>query len=317
MGKSTYTSLRDGFFHLAPLVIVAILLTGAVSLISVNWENSQKRAVGKVLSSSDESESNGGSSGSSGSGSSDKFKIESRTQDSRTKIETKEGKTKIEVRNEEGRFVTKVEEGKERTKIRTGDLRIEIKKEGDRVVVKIKNKLDEEVELEDEDEEELLDEVEDELDGKGIHFATGSAQLGFIQHGRKVRTNFPLSVNPATGELFVTTPSGEKVVTTLPDVAIGNMIRAGILTRVEQEVVPLPSPPPGESTPSATVEGAGIELTEVDNQPVFIISGVRAENFLGFVPVDLKLKVTVSAVDGQLVDIEQGFLGRLIDLLSF
>jgi len=44
-----------------------------------------------------------------------------------------------------------------------------------------------EVELEDEEEEALLDEVEDELEDKGVRLVTRDNQLGFIQHGRRVR----------------------------------------------------------------------------------------------------------------------------------
>lgn len=288
---------------------------------STRHEQAQKEAVGKILSSSDDN-NKGGSSGSGSSGSTD---IESQTETTRTKIKTNEDKTKVEVRNEAGRFETKVEDGKEETKIRTGNLKIEIKTESGKSVLKVKNENDEEVELEDDEEDELFEELEKELEDDDIKLATGSADLGFIQKGRKVRTNFPLSVNPATGELFVTTPAGEKVVTILPDVAVQNMIKAGILTRVEEEPEPgaspspegTPSAQPPEGTPTASVSGAGIELTQENNEAVYLISGVRDEKFIGLVPVEIKLKTVVAVDDGSLLDIRQGFFSRLLDLLSF
>ena len=322
---------QRGFVHLFPLLIVVIFLVGGFSLLSVRQEQTQKEAVGKVLSSSDEGDdddkSSSGGSSSSGPGSAGTTSIESRTDEGRTKVETTEGRTEIEVRNKEGRFETKLEEDEEETKIRTGGVRVEIKREGDRVVIKFKNENDEEVELEDEEEEELLEEIDDDLREEGIRIATDSAGVSIIQNGRRVRTNFPLSVNPATGELFVSTPAGEKVVAILPEVAIGNMIAAGILTRVVEEPPVSPSPPPVEGTGAAapgkatgealSATGAGIELTTVGDEPVYLITGVKSENFLGFLSVEIKVKAAVSATDGNLLDLEQGFLARFLDLLSF
>lgn len=323
---------KSGFVHVLPLVIVAVVGVGVLTASAIQTEKIQKEAVGRVLSSSDDNEvdksgsssgsssSDSGSNGevekrepnshnSSGAGSSDEVKIESRTEEGRTKIKTSPEKTKIEIRNKEGRFETKIEEGREETKIRTGGLRIEVKREGNRVVTKIKNENDEEVELEDSEVDELLKEIEDELDG--VKLATDSAQPGFVQNGRRVRTNFPLSVNAQTGELFVTTPAGEKVVTVLPNVAIENMIAAGVMTRIIDE-----TPPPSEGTSEADL-ASGVELTTFESQPVYVINGVSSQNFLGLVPLDIKVKTIVSATSGQLLDTQQGIFGRVLDILSF
>lgn len=329
MDKKGFIFRQAGFVHIIPIIVMAVLTIGALGAIA-QQEQKQKEAVGRVLSSSDKEDDNnkGSNSGSQdsrskssdegnkssdsrGRGSTGELKIESRRDEGKTKIETKPEKTKIEVRTGEGRFETKVEEGKEETKIRTGGLRIEIKREGDLVVTKIKNEQDEEVELEDDEKEELLEDLEEELEEDDIFIATEEAQPGFIQRGHRVRTNFPLSVNAATGELIVSTPAGEKVVAILPEVAIQNMIRAGILTRV------IEPPAPVEGTASASVAGAGIELTQVNNQPVFVISGVRSQRFLGLVPVDIRVRAVVSVENGQLVDLQQGLLPRILDLVSF
>lgn len=352
--------MNRGFVHIIPLVFIAVLVVGSLSIVSNKQEEKQKKAVGMVLSSSDDDEDDDNQSGSSGSGSSGssqsesakkqeeeqkeaekkaeearkgsksgssgKVKIESRGGNTKTKVETENGKSEIEIESSDGaKFKSKVEDdGKSETKIRFGNLRIEIKVENGRVVTKVKNENDEEVELEDDEEDELFEEFEDELEDDDIELATGSAQLGFIQKGNKVRTNFPLSVNPQTGELFVSTPAGEKVVAILPDVAIANMIAAGIITRTETPQTPPAVEPPG-GTPSATsssivvptVEGAAIGLEEFEGKIVYKIDGVKDEKFAGFVPVSIKVKAIVSAENGELVDINQGFLTRLLDILSF
>lgn len=337
---------KRGFVHILPLIVIAVVIIGAFSALSVRREQVQKEAVGRILSSSDDSnkgsssgssansdddddeqdeQNKTSSSGSSGSGSSNKVKVESRSGQAKTKIESNSKKTEIKTESEEGKFETKIEEDKEETKSRSGNLRIEIKTENGRTILKVKNENDEEVELEDEEEDELFDQLEAELEDDDIELATDSADLGFVQKGRKVRTNFPLSVNPATGELFVTTPAGEKVVTILPDVAVQNMIKAGILTRVEEEPEPETSPSPegtsaaepSEGTPAASVAGAGIELTQENNEAVYVISGVKDEKFIGLIPAGIKLKVVVAVDDGNLLDIRQGFFSRLLDLFSF
>ncbi|MBI2326921.1 hypothetical protein HYU92_01235 [Candidatus Curtissbacteria bacterium] len=330
--------MKKGFAQFVPLVAIAFAILIGLSIISADKTTNNQD---NILSSSDKDNGSSGS-GSSGSGSSDSgssgssdsdssdnpststssgpgsadtTRIESNTGDTRTRIETRPGETRIETRNEQGRFETRLKDDKEETKIRTGNLRIELKREGDKIVTTVKNENDEEVELEDEETDELLEDASAKLEVDGVKFATDSGRLDIIQNGRRVRINFPLSVNPTTGELFVTTPAGEKVVAILPDTAIQNMLSAGILTRVEPEPEPLPSPSPG-ATESATVVETGIELTQLNNQPVYIISGIKNKSFLGLVPVDLKLKVVVSAQNGQVLQTRQGLLTRLLDFFS-
>lgn len=326
---------KRGFVLIIPLVIIAVVIVGGFSGLSNLSDQRKKDAVGKVLSESSSAEDHGGSSGSSESSegktgqsksstqstSSGKTKIESNTGTTKTKIETNKNKTKIEVKSPEGKFVTKTEEGKQKTKIEIGGLKIEIRIVNGQTVIKIKNEHDEEVEASREAENELLEEANEKLEEEDIKIASTSAGLGFVHHGKKVRTNFPLTIDPSTGQLFVTTPAGTKVVAILPQTAIDNMLRAGILTHVEGSPSPSPSPPESttsaSATPSATVAGAAIELTQVHDQPAYIISGIRQQNFLGIVPVDIKLKAVVSIQDGQLVDVQQGIIARILDIFSF
>lgn len=341
---------KKGFVHLIPLFAVLIVLVGTLAAVSVRKENLQKQQVGKVLSEKegqeveDESQkkadeaakeaaekqaeiakkdSENASKNSNSSSSSNKSHTVSKTDGFETEVETENGKTKVKVKNQDLEFETEVEEGKEKTKFQSNNFKIEFEREGDKFVAKVKNEKGEEVELEASEEAELFDDLENELEDDGIKIATGSADLGFIEDGRKVRTNFPLSVDLATGQLFVTTPSGVKAVAVLPSVAIENMIKAGVLTRVE-EPGSTPLPTPGESSGSAgatqgaqvAVLGASIELAEQNNQPVYRIRGVKDEKLFGLLPVGVKLTTVVSASDGSLVDIQEGIFARILDLFS-
>lgn len=326
-----------GFANIIPVIVITLIVaTGFVGLSSTS-DNSQKKAVGKVLSEKSEAEkqveesakkeaesqnesikkvteqqktsSNNKSSSSTSNSSQNRTKIE---------VEKEKDKLKIKTKNEQTGFEseTEIEEGKEKTKIKFADIKIEYEREGDKIVTKFKDENGEDLELEASEEAEILDEAENEFEDDDIKIATGSAQTGFVQKGRRVRTNFPLSINPSTGELFVTTPSGVKVVTILPQEAIENMIKAGVLTRVEEP--PVPTPP--ESTTSSSilsVEDAPIEITEVNDTPTYIISGVKAQKMFGFIPIDIKIKTYVSATDGSLTDIQESLLSRILDLISF
>lgn len=344
---------QKGFVHLIPLFAVAVVLVGALAALSVRKEDLQKQAVGKVLSDrSGGGDDNGGSS--SGSGGSDSnhgsssgsssgsggissqisgenkaptattgvSRVEAEAKKVESEIKTEANKSKVSIENANGKFESETENGKTKTKFEANGLKVEIESENGKLVTKVKDEKGQEVEVNDVEKQDLVDAADKELENDGIKLATGSAELGFVQDGRKVRTNFPLSVDPATGQLFVTTPSGVKAVAVLPSVAIENMIKAGVLTRVEVPVLPEPTPDEGSGSAGATqgaqvsVLGASIQLTEQNNQPVYRISGVKDEKLFGLLPVGVKLTTVVSASNGSLVDIQEGIFARILDLLS-
>lgn len=145
-----------------------------------------------------------------------------------------------------------------------------------------------------------------------------------VKPGQKIRTNFPITVNPETNEKTVTTPGGVKTII-LPEVAIQNMIKAGF-------PVVLPPGDDGEATPSATPEGtpsgstesgelevdseSEILLTELDGELVYEIPAVKAEKFLGVFDVKVKVKGIVSAQDGQIIKLKKSLFDSILDFLS-
>ena len=144
--------------------------------------------------------------------------------------------------------------------------------------------------------------------------------------GRKIRTNFPITVNPLTNEKIVTTPSGTKVII-LPEVAIQNMIKAGFPVVLPPEPSPSPSSSP-EATPSATpsatpeaslsleTEGGGVVLTELNNELVYEIPAVKNQKFLGLFSVKIKVKGYVSAENGNILEIKKSLFDNIVDFLS-
>ncbi len=328
---------KKGFIQFLPLFAIAIVLIGTVASLSVYQQNSQKAAVGKVLSDRSGSDDNGGdhggSSGESGGSSQQSSGGDQKPSTSNSnKSEVKnvsEGENKVEkpekVEIKQPEFKQEVHQetseasgsAKFESKFENGNLKIEIKVEDGKVVTKVHDENGREVEIEASDEAKLTHEADSVLEKEDIEIATGSAEPGFVHKGEKVRTNFPLSVNPTTGQLFVTTPAGTKVVAILPAVAIENMIRAGVITTVSGGV----SNPPGgtgSATQVASVLGAATELTtDGKGNLVYKISGEKSKHFLGILPVNLNVTAVVSAENGQLISTQESLFARLLDLVSF
>ncbi len=119
----------------------------------------------------------------------------------------------------------------------------------------------------------------------------------FEQQGLKVQIQgkTPISVNPATKELTITTPAGSRNVTTLPDQAVQNLVNSGVFS----------------------VQN-GINLTtDANGNPVYEINGVKYERLLGLFTIAIDKTGQVSAQNGQIVGVTQSSFSKLLDSLSF
>lgn len=165
----------------------------------------------------------------------------------------------------------------------------------------VDNEMEDEVEEEDiEDEDEFESEIERTIKegtvSSKIKIRSGNNKFEFEEEDGKirVRTNFPLSVNPTTRELTVSTPAGVRVVAILPEKAINNMIEAGFVTTAETTIL------------STTQEG---ELT-------YEIEGIKEEKLLGLFKINLRRRVSISAATGEVVTINQTTSNQILDIFS-
>ncbi len=129
-----------------------------------------------------------------------------------------------------------------------------------------------------------------------IKIRSGKNKFEFQQEGAKfsVESDFPLSVNPTTRELMVTTPAGSRVVAILPEQAINNMLAAGIVTST-----------------------SGVDLkTESDGSLSYNIDGIKSEKLLGVFDVAVPKNLIVSAQTGQVLTVNQSIFSKIIDFLS-
>lgn len=168
---------------------------------------------------------------------------------------------------------------------------------------KLKIKAKEEDGTEFELESESLDDINEALEEEGISIATSSGNSLRIRRGQfEAQTHFPLSINPTTNTLTVTTPAGVKDVAVLPDQAVENLLRNKFIDKV--------------ASGSALENPTGIRLGLLGNNPVFQILGSDDQKLLGIIPISIKKTSFVSAEDGTVVKVDETFINRLLDLLS-
>ncbi|TSC87684.1 MAG: Uncharacterized protein G01um101416_364 [Microgenomates group bacterium Gr01-1014_16] len=201
----------------------------------------------------------------------------------KTKIED-DGSTKVEIEEDGLKFKYAVE---------NGQVRLEAEKDEA-----------EELELDDDDIDELENEIEDEFEDEGIEIeASEGGRLSIMQNRVSAITNFPLSVDSVTRQLIITTPTGRKTVTILPEEALLNLLATGIVNRIE--------------TGSASAEFAGkIKLEVRGNDAVYRVEGRKHHRLLGFISLTLPVTAFVSAETGTTVARQQSLLTSIVDLLS-
>lgn len=180
-------------------------------------------------------------------------------------------------------------------RVRLGHSSIEMSTDDGHLQIKAKHEDGTETELDD----NSLDTINQTLENEDLEISTNSGGFG-LRHGQfEAQTHFPLSINPTTNELTVTTPAGTKVVAVLPDQAVNNLINQKFITVVASDSA-----------------DTGITLDTFDNQPAFQIHGKSLQKLFGLFPISIDKTAFVSAENGSVLSVNQSFLSKLFDLLS-
>jgi hypothetical protein len=139
-----------------------------------------------------------------------------------------------------------------------------------------------------------------------VKVASEGGQTAFVEKGVGALSTFPISINPKTNELTVTTPSGTKVVTVLPQKAVDNMLASKVMTDVVSEKAD------GNlgSIPSL------VQLELKNGVLGYKIMGTKTHKLLGIIPIKTEVLAFVSAENGQVVDTTESFLGRLLNKIA-
>lgn len=136
-----------------------------------------------------------------------------------------------------------------------------------------------------------------------VRTSTEAGETAVVRGTAGAISNFPLKVDPDTNILTVTTPSGTKAVTVLPDAAIKNMLAGKVMSYVTS--VPTKS--------SLASINSLVKLEERDGVIGYAVEGEKEHHFLGKTLFKTHVKTFVSAETGQVVNTEQSFLGRVLN----
>lgn len=145
------------------------------------------------------------------------------------RVESRGGETRIELRQKTDGDKTRVKQ-----EIRTENGRIKFEVKDGETKVKIERKTGQpQQEFEVSSKSSELAEIESSEEEKfkiKIRVRDGGFELK--AKGATALTNFPLSFNPETNELSVTTPKGTILIKTLPQVAVQNILASNVMDRV-------------------------------------------------------------------------------------
>ncbi len=172
-------------------------------------------------------------------------------------------------------------------------------------------------------------EVGNELENVDIATNGGS----FDVHGKHLGaiSHFPISIDPTTNALIITTPAGTKVVTILPDRAVENILTKGIISKIGGHIASSSAEESGGSSSGSgvlfttsssdgqsisSVTNDNIELTEENGAPVYKVKGSLDKKLFGFIPVSVGKTVTVSADTGDITGTSENIFNRFLDLIS-
>lgn len=154
-----------------------------------------------------------------------------------------------------------------------------------------------------------IEQINTLLGSEDIQVGTSSANgLEIADHNVVAHTTLPITIDPTTKTLAVTTPAGTKDVTVLPSQAVQQLIGSKIISNVLSQA---------SSSNASSSAMPVIALTTVQNQLAFAIQGVSDKKLLGLFPIAYQKTVYVSAQNGQILHTSQSFLNQILQAISF
>jgi len=153
-----------------------------------------------------------------------------------------------------------------------------------------------EVELEDETENEAENELGEENGTQAqtenrLRIRVRNNKFELVQGANAVLTSFPITIDPATGQVFVTTPNGDVELKEMPDAVVQKAL--------------------------ANLDTA--ESVDLDSfkKLEYKIKGSRSKKLLGLFPITIPVTAYYDAQTGQLVEEQVSLLNKLLGIISF
>lgn len=229
--------------------------------------------------------------------------------------DTNQEDIRTEVRfSDESRIKTRLEDNRTRTDVYQGGTKVRMEHRDGETRIKIENEeTGEEEELPVEDENDEILEIRERAERDSVTVSTSGDQFVIRRNDIGALAHFPLSVDLSTNTLMVSTPTGEKSVTILPDQAVRNMLAANVIDQLGG---------PGftqlvQENPDLSL-GQIVRLIQTQQGTLaYEVPGIRQQRLLSFIPVVIETTAIVSADTGELLDTQSSFVNRLLDFVSF
>lgn len=139
-------------------------------------------------------------------------------------------------------------------------------------------------------------EIEERLRPKTIRIGVDGEQFSIEQNNYTATTTFPINVDPESAELSVSTPSGRRFISVLPQEVIGNLVKAQVINILPQE---------GKFT-----------LTEDERgELLYIVNGSKVINVFNVLDYPVDVEAHVSASTGEIVKVNQPPWVKVVDFL--
>lgn len=146
-----------------------------------------------------------------------------------------------------------------------------------------------------------LTKINQELESKHISLHKDGNATSLTQQGTEATSSLPISVDLHTQTFSVTTGDTAKSLTLLPNDAIQILLQNGILSIV---------------TTDSTTKKEQITLTQSSNEPVFVVTGLEDKHLFGIFPIEIGKTVTISAQTGDVKQVQEDTLTKIIDFLT-
>lgn len=299
------------------IVLTVLLVVFINKVVASSAQGNNSLGTTTYLAKGDNSDrGNSGSSGNGSSGSSssdDNKKSEDKREEKKeegkkeeVKVESKDGQTRVEVRERSDKNETRFRQeirtptGKIKFEFEDGKAKVKVETERGKEEFKVANPSSQASELANiESSKEEKSEVKIKI--RGDHFELKAK-------GATALTNFPLTLNPETNELSVTTSEGTILIKTLPPQAVKNILASNVMDRVLGQSVS-----EDEEDEDNDQEELGAEETEVKAEGVvesitdtqIVVAGLtfsinKSTKFEGSVTVGSGVKIKGAPQNGVL-----------------
>ncbi len=176
-------------------------------------------------------------------------------------------------------------------------IKLKYRVKGDQVMLTAEDEKNMPIFVDEDDLRRVESSVLSRLEKNGVVLSlANNNQLAVSKGGITAITDLPISVDVQSKSLVVTTTSGVKEVTVLPDKALKNIIDLGVVAEVNSGVVP-------------KIEYSGGEVR-------YKFTGTKNYKMFGLIEVTVPITISVSANSGDEIPENQALITRVVRRLS-